>query len=63
MQKLAKSGDVAAVEIKISNKEKQIAESLNTRPGGKNFMCDQNLELPLFLRPIFAKFFPSLEKF
>ena len=32
-------------------------------PGGKIFVCDQNLELPLFLRPVFAKFFPSLEKF
>ena len=31
-------------------------------PDGKNFLCDQNLELPQFLRPIFAKIFPSLEK-
>ena len=31
IQKLAKSDDVAAVEIKLSNLEKQIAESLNTR--------------------------------
>ena len=26
-------------------------------PSGKNFLCDQNLELPLFLRFIFVKFF------
>ena len=32
---------------------------LPTLPGGKNFLCDQNLELPLFLRPIFVKFFLS----
>ena len=31
IQKLAKSYDVAAVEIKLSNLEKQIADSLNTR--------------------------------
>ena len=31
IQKLAKSDDFAAVEIKLSNLEKQIAESLNTR--------------------------------
>ena len=31
-------------------------------PGGKNFLCDQNLELPLFLRPIFAKFFLNPEE-
>ena len=30
-------------------------------PGGKNFLCDQNLELPLFLRSIVVKFFPSLK--
>ena len=33
------------------------------RPSWKKFLCDQNLELPLFLQPIFGKFFPSLEKF
>ena len=32
-------------------------------PGGKNFLCDQNLELPLFLRPVHVNFFPNLEKF
>ena len=45
-----------------------LSESIHTTvesisPVGKKFLCDQNLELPLFLRPIFVNFSPSLEKF